>query len=1110
MPHGQPGVLGTMQTVAGALEKRVRGAAAEADAFLDWMQGGAAQASRSAQDRKAEMFAAFLMMPKEMEARAKGWYDAMRSTIAGDRMLADAFRKMTARMMTEQGHGHLQAEIVKMQDAQTEAAIKKLRAEADEPIKAGGVADRAKETVVLSCDDRMGAAAVRIDAATRNYLSAQKAAMRAAKTDQERALVKQQTDLFIGRVAQLKNQAELSRTAWERGKDNADARYLYRMVDLLNEATVRDGLKTQDLSLYLDQRRVVETQGISGARGQSARQAQLVLDAMKRRLGADFAKIEAFAAKFHAVHEQELLNNPALERVLGKATVDYWRSQTHYVTTKRQFSPEELAEIDKVRAALRAANGGAMPADDVIGQMFRYMGRPEATARLKGSFADKQEVMSATFEKVAAIQRSVRRSAYVIDLRDALLAAKVEGVHDFPAGKSEFPQNARYGAIGYMEGGQKRTLVVPREIADGFRAQREFDSPAIKLCATVNNLARQAWIDYNPVYWQRNISRNAGSIEMNMPGMRESAVKRGLRFVFPGLAPTTEIALTHLVRHMPERMSLPLRRVWGEHTALFYAPQAKRMAMWLTDHNAMQRRLWEAQDRGDLGTVLQMTEDQRLMLDALRGNMLVGMPAGKAGGTTAFLDDSVRTVGKTMARELKEMAAKPKWRRALDAVNVFAKNAEQQVFEDVLAKFSAYLHDRAQFGIGHGRTAEESGLVVKKNVSIGEGERKGRDARWVQGIFQPFWNMVEKGVVRNVRAYRDRPGETLQKAAWRVAPMILQGLVGSGAVAAWILRANDGDEEKAKRGPLGEVYRYARDAQRAYQNCSNYVRENYHVMPLWTDGYTSVVIGMPLTDEERLLKPVARFVADMGAVAAGTKERLDVIEAVSDATWGVVAPDFKLAGALPTLLDDTVHALVENPSDYYTGGKKYDGDLWTARNESWGMRGRFAAAMAKRLWNDFGGRNVLPVDRAGVDNGLGKAPGWVSKMVSDIPFASPILRSFVKVQVGSPKRDAGEIVEAEKRVAAVCRVHAKELFEMARREGRDISADRERYAGLLGKWRDAEGLSDDDLARIEAKYVNAWNAHAGARYKADGAREKFKAKAEKLGLEAAHIWLDWD
>ena len=31
-----------------------------------------------------------------------------------------------------------------------------------------------------------------------------------------------------------------------------------------------------------------------------------------------------------------------------------------------------------------------------------------------------------------------------------------------------------------------------------------------------------------------------------------------------------------------------------------------------------------------------------------------------------------------------------------------------------------------------------------------------------------------------------------------------------------------------------------------------------------------------------------------------------------------------------------------------------------------------------------------------------------------------------------------------------------------------------------------------------------------AQFKADGEREKFRSKAEKLGLDAARIWLDWE
>ena len=78
----------------------------------------------------------------------------------------------------------------------------------------------------------------------------------------------------------------------------------------------------------------------------------------------------------------------------------------------------------------------------------------------------------------------------------------------------------------------------------------------------------------------------------------------------------------------------------------------------------------------------------------------------------------------------------------------------------------------------------------------------------------------------------------------------------------------------------------------------------------------------------------------------------------------------------------------------------------------------------------------------------------------------------------------------------------------ARREKRDLSLDSVGYGKMLDKWQKAYGLTPDEMAQIEARYLNAWRAYEGAQYRADGEREKFRAKAEKLGIEAAGIWLD--
>ena len=616
-------------------------------------------------------------------------------------------------------------------------------------------------------------------------------------------------------------------------------------------------------------------------------------------------------------------------------------------------------------------------------------------------------------------------------------------------------------------------------------------------------------IDYNLPYGLSNMWRNVGSAESNVPGMREAVIKRASRFVLPVVATAEEIAMQLLVRNMPEKWSLPLRKMWGEQTALYLLPQAKRIAMWLTDYNKMQRKFWKAEQRGDLGTLQQMEEDRRWAIMAKKANMFHSMTTGRI-ADPSMLDAQMQRGGMTlMSSERRERDAKPKWRRALDFVNIFQRNARQQVYEDVLIKTIVFLHDRAQFGKTHNRTLEESGLIARKYAGIPETERKGLATPGIQALFNPFWGAIEKGVVRHVDAIRERPKETLQKDAWRLSARITSMLLGNGALAAYILYLNDGDEEKAKNGKLGAVYSYARGYQRAYQNCSNYVRNNYHITPLWTKGYTSIILGMPLTDEERILEPVASLISDAAAVAAGTKQSLHMQEHLLNLTK-VIAPDFKMAGFGVTLFDDTLGTFLYEPKDYYTGGYKYDRDLYATRYESLRDFGQFSWAVAKRLWNDFGGRGILPTDRSGVDNGLGEEPGWVARAVNSIPFASPYARRMVKVQVGSPRRDAEEILEAERIRQAVIRKSARAMFKIAHDEKRDLSLDSVRYGEMLDKWQKAYGLTPDEMAQIEARYLNAWRAYEGAQYRADGEREKFRAKAEKLGIEAAGIYLDWD
>ena len=99
-------------------------------------------------------------------------------------------------------------------------------------------------------------------------------------------------------------------------------------------------------------------------------------------------------------------------------------------------------------------------------------------------------------------------------------------------------------------------------------------------------------------------------------------------------------------------------------------------------------------------------------------------------------------------------------------------------------------------------------------------------------------------------------------------------------------------------------------------------------------------------------------------------------------------------------------------------------------------------------------------------------------------------------------------------VGSVPQVSKLGIFQLcqrrARREKRDLSLDSVGYGKMLDKWQKAYGLTPDEMAQVEARYLNACRAYEGAQYRADGEREKFRAKAEKQGIEAANIWLDWE
>lgn len=1079
------GRLGRLQTIGKSVQDAVANmpgmTAADAEdsarRFLDWSYGQPNYSQNMSGKRlTAEMFGKWLIMPRAVQQSCPEWANAIEGTIASDPKLANAFRTLADRRLN--GDEYLMRRIRKQMDRQTEEALRELNSEKDEEIGAGSWFRNFEEKALFGLHDTFAPVYVRMDYMTRVKIKAMKAAIRAANPAARPAL-RQQLDLYMGDLGNRLKQLELSRTAYERGTINEGSVYHREMVRLENEAHERWGLTTDDMSFYLDQWRVIETGGRSASFGEDVRQARKALDEMEARLGPQkWIRMQEYGNRFFAIHERELLNDPRAEKMFGKAFVDYLRTQTHYVATERTFSVEERDAIETARRAIRRS--GARDVDDVISQMYDYSGSKGAgeaigekdwTGRLSGSMAAKIEVRAATFKKVDRLQRALRRNQFVLDLRDALTFAGVTGVRDLPRiDGANYPDGSRYGHINYLENGEKRTLVVPKHIADAFKG----DPVKAKWYSTPVRMIHNAWrsviIDYNPAYRPMNIRRNIASIEKNMPGMRETWAKTVLRGVFPGLGTMSDLVFDQMVKRIPASAKL-----FSDHTYFHYVPQMERICRILESPSEWQKKYWGALDANNLGKISQMDEDWRLAKEMLRANMFVSIRSSYANEkSTSFAAEALAKKGLKTLEEIDRQLKSRTWKQKGIDTLLWALRKNQQLTEhdDMMAKGIAYLADRTHYGLV--RTAKESGDLVDRRVSIAQGERKGSAAGTLK-LLVPFYNMIEKGVVRHWNAYGTDFGHTLAADGKFLIGSACGMLMAKGLAQLWMLRNSDNDEEKARK-KFGKFYDYAKDFHDAYRNCSEYVRKNYSFTPLWTDGYTSVILGGSLTDEEKLLNPIVNFTVGAIAASEGLEKMPSLGSTFLDMTVRSVVPDLQMTGPLVEGIRLAYSAVSgENYEDYFRGTKAFDQKALDMRFESWEDFKDFSAAVGGRAWNYFGGRSMLEAPVNGVDNGRGTAPESLETILKRIPWVSPVINRMVKIQVGSPERDGSAVRARSKEIDGAISKCAERLLKMRDGNIGYHEGHPKEYEEKLSEWQNTYGLSDYEMKLVRVKYLNALN-----------------------------------
>ena len=267
-------------------------------------------------------------------------------------------------------------------------------------------------------------------------------------------------------------------------------------------------------------------------------------------------------------------------------------------------------------------------------------------------------------------------------------------------------------------------------------------------------------------------------------------------------------------------------------------------------------------------------------------------------------------------------------------------------------------------------------------------------------------------------------------------------------------------------------------------------------------------MGGAMTDEEKLVVPTADLFAKWIAWNQGIGEKPELGETISKSTFKAVAPDLQLAAPAVTMLRDTIEAMfVDNPTDYFRNAPTYDPNLWELRNESWEMRGKFAAAMGARLWNDLGGRALIQPDINGVDNGRGQAPESIETVLRKIPVVSPAIGRMFKVQVGSPEKIGAPITEEANRKRAIINVCSKSLFNSRQGDRYLHEADPQEYERRLARWAETYELSPIDVQKIRQKYLNAMLQHRNRAALDQKKLMQLRKEAMRQGRDEADVWL---
>ena len=1050
----------------------------------------------------AEVFGMFLAAPRALEQRAPDVYAAIRDSIAHNDTMIRAFNDLRAVRRGEGEHERVMREIEAQWTIEAQRDVDRLERDLDRPVH-GRIGDW-KLHVGLN----MGSAEAPAVMVTSWQV---KEKIAEAKRNWKRGLISK-NDYEAIRKDLLDELAEMKLAVLVKQRGGGQDRvYALDFLNKVIEQSTEEGVSVNDLRRYLQAQRVIEVQGRAMMAGIDARQARRILDDMKARLGNEgWIRVEAAAKRFQALREKNVLDNEWVREAFGDDLVNYWRSNAHYVTTRRTMSQEEAMRYRMAREQWARLHPGET---DVLGDIEALMqihrsgsGASHGTTFLKplqGSFRMNEDPLKATLENDLRIMMFARRNHFALTLADAAAKLRIPGFeeHADRGGVKWSIEGGRYGTVGFMRDGERRVLVMPKAVAEGFKYAPSEVNGLIKL----NRMLSAVLTQYSPRFALRNIFRNRATNEINIPWMQEGRVVTAARLAGVGkMARLGEFILERAMVRLPDRAARNalMNVLYGEKTNMYWVAEASRIAKMMYDPHGireMAKRADQLAAEGKYG------EAQRLLDDLARAKELMKHPifAGTwqiMKGTTDRTDldavfrglDLETNVDGTTLRGLGKVKS---WlKRKADTVRRF--NSFEECRIKVIALLAA---ERAKMRAqAKGREFFSGKEVDYLTATMSGSPRYENRGRWMNVLeatfLGPFANVGMKGAQRTLESMRIDPGAWWRKASGRILGRIASTTLwtaGGYALVAAIARRIFSDDEEAQR-KIDAFEDWGKRQSQALANVSDYRLRNYDIVPVGMFGrYCTFGISLPRGDEDRMLMPFVDM-ATKAMLGTDTAKKLGLGDPI-DATYSWqeafmnatvnsgLMPDIMRGSMFWNVGKDTLYAwMVGSPYNTFTQRTTYEQKMWDAR---WEDPVPALKAMGKQLYNDLGGGVVMPASTWDEDEGGVPEEGtWVMPVADGekipvkgstifqalhyVPFASSMLSGVFFVATDGDKRIQRRIDKLSKEEKALRDQVAMRCLDRIMEIGAEANVD-----DILAEAKEKYQLDDVDWAIVNKALV---------------------------------------